>query len=89
MGQKICTAAGVKYLAFSDYDVQIIDLCPVSSIAVILVLMLIQAKVEKKEGEDGLNLGRHMYQTGFKFEWNISSGIYSVMDSLLKMKQMK
>lgn len=81
MGQKICTAAGVKYLAFSDYDVQIIDLCPVSSIAVILVLMLIQAKVEKKEGEDGLNLGRHMYQTGFKFEWNISSGIYSVMDT--------
>ncbi|XP_076353579.1 uncharacterized protein LOC143248774 isoform X1 [Tachypleus tridentatus] len=82
MAQRLCAEAGRKYLAFNDYDVQVIDLCPESQTAVVLVLMLIQATVGNKGVAKGLrNAERHVFQTGFKFQWKIDSGTYNIIDT--------
>lgn len=82
MAQKICNEAGKKYLAFLDYDVQIIDVCEVSQMAIALVLMQVQAMVGQKGVAKELRSSvRKVFQTGFKFEWDIKTGSYSIIDT--------
>ena len=89
MAQKLCSAAGKKYWFCNDYDVEIIDLDPNSDEVICVAVVQVRAtvvmtstkKVSTDENYSYSSLQRHLYQGGFKFCWNITSGQYYVLDS--------
>ncbi|KAK7492891.1 hypothetical protein BaRGS_00015838 [Batillaria attramentaria] len=69
---------GQRYIAFCNYDLQILDVCPDSGSVYGTVYTLIQAK----ESADPRNKHRaliKLYQTSFTFELNLSTGLYSTL----------
>lgn len=86
MAQKLCHAAGKKYWFCNDYDVEIVDLDPVSGEVICVAVVLVMATVVTKKVSQGQkysysSLQRHLYQGGFKFCWNVDSGSCYVVDS--------
>lgn len=89
MAQKLCSAAGKKYWFCNDYDVEIIDLDPNSGEVICVAVVQVSAtvvttatkKVSTDEKYSYSSLQRHLYQGGFKFCWNITSGKFCVIDS--------
>lgn len=85
MAQRLCSEAGQKYQAFTDYDIQIVDVSADTDDVLALVVMLVQATPKNK----GLSkcqrnfsgITRKQYEAGFKFLWNIQTGKYSVVDT--------
>ncbi len=88
MAEKLCSAAGKKYWFCNDYDVEIVDLDPNSEEVLCVAVVQVRAtvvktstKVSTDENYSYSSLRRHLYQGGFKFSWNISTGQYYVVDS--------
>ncbi|UYV64464.1 DCAF15 [Cordylochernes scorpioides] len=79
--QQLCAEAGRKFLAFNDYDVGIIDLCPLTHTAFCLVFMLIHATIGKKGVAKAFRSAeRKEFQTSFRFNWDINTGIYTIVE---------
>ncbi|CAL1536438.1 unnamed protein product [Lymnaea stagnalis] len=67
-----------RYVAFCNYDLQILDVCPNSQSVYGIVYALIQAK----DSMDRSKLSRMMvklYQTQFTFVFNLCTGLYSTL----------
>jgi len=83
--QRLCNEAGQKYQAFTDYDVQIVDLFVETGDVLALVVMLVQATPKNKSlVKCQRNTGgiiRKQFETGFKFLWNIQTGKYRVVET--------
>ncbi|XP_070562650.1 DDB1- and CUL4-associated factor 15-like [Ptychodera flava] len=72
-----------RYLDFTDYDMQILDVCPDSCHVLVMILTLVRAKPEYDpwsldfECEDETP---RLFQTGFKFTWNLKTGLYETLE---------
>ncbi|XP_013412885.1 DDB1- and CUL4-associated factor 15 isoform X2 [Lingula anatina] len=72
---------GQRYIAFTDYDMQILEVCPTTCSVVVMVLALIQARTPKSTSSSR-QMGKYiprLYQTGFKFVWNLQTGSYNTV----------
>ncbi|XP_072019398.1 DDB1- and CUL4-associated factor 15-like [Amphiura filiformis] len=73
---------GRRYIAFTDYDMQILEVCPHSSCVVVMIMALIRAWPETKKetkdvfdfNEDSKSSTPRLYQTAFKFTWSLKTG---------------
>ncbi|XP_014676554.1 PREDICTED: DDB1- and CUL4-associated factor 15-like [Priapulus caudatus] len=82
-----------RYVSFTDYDVQIVDVCPESDDVIILILALVRARSPVK-GDSGDTVFKgipKLYQTGFRLAWHLSSGTYTTVyiDDLVEFNQVK
>lgn len=72
-----------RYIAFTDYDLQIIDVYPDSSEVLAKVYALISAREESKQRKFYKNKRskgqEKLYQTSFVFEVNVQSGTYETL----------
>lgn len=69
---------GQRYIAFCNYDLQILDVCPDNKSVYGTVYTLIQAK----QTADNRNKARSLiklYQTSFTFSFNMSTGLYNTL----------
>lgn len=85
MAQRLCTEVGKKYFFCSDYNVEIVDVCPSSGNIVALASVLVQAatlvKGLSKTVRSPLNsLSRHQYKTTATFIFNMDSKQYYLVD---------
>ncbi|XP_071484568.1 DDB1- and CUL4-associated factor 15-like [Diadema antillarum] len=78
---------GRRYIAFTDYDMQVLDVCSDSCNVVIMIKCLVRAwpePVKPKDvfefEDDPTNETPQMYQTGFKFAWNLKTGQYQTFE---------
>ena len=81
---RLCDTAGKKFWFCNDYDVEVVDLDPVSGAVTCVAVVLIQAAILTKHNSTNYkmsSLHRMQYQATFKFCWNIDSGQYYVVDS--------
>ncbi|CAH1243511.1 DCAF15 [Branchiostoma lanceolatum] len=65
---------GNRFVAFTDYDMQIIDVCPDSRQLVVLVLALVRARPHYG------NCIPKLYQTSFTAAWDLNTGHYQTRD---------
>ncbi|KAI8509086.1 protein ubiquitination [Branchiostoma belcheri] len=78
--QVICDMArqdaewGNRFVAFTDYDMQIIDVCPDSRQLVVLVLALVRARPHYG------NCIPKLYQTSFTAAWDLNTGHHQTRD---------
>ncbi|XP_046374752.1 DDB1- and CUL4-associated factor 15-like [Haliotis rufescens] len=77
---------GPRYVAFCNYDLQILDVCPDSFRVFGTVHALIQARDRLTKQSKG---AVKSYQTSFTFEWNLRTGNYSTLhiDELTEMNE--
>ncbi|XP_023333210.1 uncharacterized protein LOC111705015 isoform X2 [Eurytemora carolleeae] len=81
---RLCAAANKKFWFCNDYDVEMVDVDPVSGDVIVVAVVLIQAAILTKSHSQKFNvssLSRKQYQASFKFCWNIDSGQYFLVDS--------
>jgi hypothetical protein len=81
---RLCDTAGKKFWFCNDYDVEVLDLDPVSGAVTCVAVVLIQAAILTKHNSTNYkmsSLHRMQYQATFKFCWNVDSGQYYVVDS--------
>nr|XP_054764093.1 uncharacterized protein LOC129270790 [Lytechinus pictus] len=78
---------GRRYIAFTDYDMQVLDVCADSCNVVVMIKCLVRAWPEPKKPkdvfefeDDPANDTPQMYQTGFKFAWNLKTGQYQTFE---------
>ncbi|XP_078574110.1 uncharacterized protein LOC144860638 [Branchiostoma floridae x Branchiostoma japonicum] len=65
---------GNRFVAFTDYDMQIIDVCPDSRQLVVLVLALVRARPHYG------NCIPKLYQTSFTAAWDLNTGHHQTRD---------
>ncbi len=75
MAQKLCQAAGKKYWFCNDYDVEVVDLDPVSGDVVLVAVVLVSAtvftkKVSQRDKCSISSLHRHQYQVCLPNRWS-------------------
>lgn len=84
----ICKRAswGKRYISFTDYDMNILDVCPESSIVYVLLKALVRAWPESKSSADIFEFDDNptsdtpqVYETGFSFAWNLKTGTYDTL----------
>ncbi|CAB3359272.1 Hypothetical predicted protein [Cloeon dipterum] len=79
VAQVLCADAGMQYWFCSDYDVEIVDMCPNSGDLLVIAFILLQAsKKSATKNARQASLSRRTYQASFLFSWNIETGRYSV-----------
>lgn len=78
---------GRRYIAFTDYDMQVLDVCGDSCNVVVMIKCLVRAWPEPNKPkdvfefeDDPANETPQMYQTGFKFAWNLKTGQYQTFE---------
>ncbi|KAK2152086.1 hypothetical protein LSH36_340g06043 [Paralvinella palmiformis] len=79
-----------RYLAFTDYDVQIVEVCPETSEVIALVFALIRARPPKENKHvHGVRTMPKLYRTCCKLIWNLKTGSYNTLevDDLLEVNQ--
>ncbi|XP_033636213.1 DDB1- and CUL4-associated factor 15-like [Asterias rubens] len=76
-----------RYISFTDYDMQILDVCCDSCSVVVMVIALIRAWPEPKMPRDVFEFDDDpthempkLYETGFKFSWNLKTGQYQTIE---------
>ncbi|CAH1773548.1 unnamed protein product [Owenia fusiformis] len=75
---------GNRYISFTDYDMQILTVCPESYSVVVIVLALVCCKSPHIKKD--VNYKHHtrappkVYQTSFKLIWNLRTGSYETVD---------
>ncbi|KAK2177709.1 hypothetical protein NP493_583g02001 [Ridgeia piscesae] len=82
LGESVRTTAewGHRYIAFTDYDVQIVEVCPDTSEVIALVYVLIRARPPKDKHVHGMRSMPKLYESGFKLVWNLKTGMYTTLD---------
>ncbi|XP_074642049.1 DDB1- and CUL4-associated factor 15-like isoform X2 [Tubulanus polymorphus] len=82
---------GLRYVSLADYDAQILDVCADTYCVVGMILVLIRARppLSTKMNSQAQRHNLKMYQTGFKFEWNLHTGNYTTIetDSYIEVDQ--
>ncbi|KAK7872737.1 hypothetical protein R5R35_011872 [Gryllus longicercus] len=86
IAERLCEESGKKYWFCNDYDVEIVDVCPLSGDVLALAMMRIQATVKtkglaKSQRHPVSSQQRRQYQGGCHFIWNLDTGDYSVVDT--------
>ncbi|XP_064624795.1 DDB1- and CUL4-associated factor 15-like [Lineus longissimus] len=74
---------GHRYHSFADYDAQILDVCPDSNSVIGMVVILVRARPPLSTKLD-TRMHRYnvkMYQTSFKFVWNLTTGTYETIET--------
>ncbi|XP_022109934.1 DDB1- and CUL4-associated factor 15-like [Acanthaster planci] len=76
-----------RYISFTDYDMQILDVCGDSCSVVVMVIALIRAWPEPtvprdvfEFDDDPTNETPKLYETRFKFSWNLKTGQYQTIE---------
>ncbi|XP_038068426.1 DDB1- and CUL4-associated factor 15-like [Patiria miniata] len=76
-----------RYISFTDYDMQILDVCGDSYSVVVMVIALIRAWPEPtvprdvfEFDDDPTNETPKLYETSFKFSWNLKTGQYQTIE---------
>jgi len=67
-----------RYVAFCNYDLQILDVCPSSQGVYGTVYALIQAKESPDRSKPSRNMVK-LYQSQFTFVFNLCTGLYSTL----------
>ncbi|XP_064106523.1 uncharacterized protein LOC135215584 isoform X1 [Macrobrachium nipponense] len=85
MAQRLCAEVGKKYFFCSDYNVEIVDVCPSSGNIVALASVLVQAAtlvkgLSKTVRSPLSSLSRHQYKTTATFVFNMDSKQYYLVD---------
>ncbi|PIK50200.1 hypothetical protein BSL78_12906 [Apostichopus japonicus] len=84
----ICKRAtwGKRYISFTDYDMNILDVCPDSSTVYVLLKALVRAWPESKTSVDIFEFDDNptsdtpeVFETGFSFAWNLKTGTYETL----------
>ncbi|XP_059483029.1 uncharacterized protein LOC132201118 [Neocloeon triangulifer] len=78
IGQVLCSEAGMQYWFCSDYDVEIVDMCPSSGDLIVIAFILLQASKKCAKNARSASLNRRTFQASFLFLWNIQTGRYNV-----------
>ncbi|XP_071953874.1 DDB1- and CUL4-associated factor 15-like [Antedon mediterranea] len=78
---------GHRFIAFTDYDMQILDVCPDSCSVLVMIMALIRARPVPKQPQNVFEFVDEpfsefpcLYQTGFKFAWNLRTGRCKTLD---------
>ncbi|XP_033122001.1 DDB1- and CUL4-associated factor 15-like [Anneissia japonica] len=78
---------GHRFIAFTDYDMQILDVCPDSCSVLVMIMALIRARPVPKQPQNVFEFVDEpfsefpcLYQTGFKFAWNLRTGRCKTID---------
>ncbi|XP_076030743.1 uncharacterized protein LOC143018969 isoform X2 [Oratosquilla oratoria] len=86
MAQRLCNESGKKYFFCSDYNVEIIDVCPISGDIIALASVLVQAATPKVKGlcktlgSPVNSLSRKQYKTTAIFVMNMETKKYYIVD---------
>jgi hypothetical protein len=86
MAQKLCQASNMRYWFCNDYDVEVVDLDPISGDIICVAVVLVKAttvtkRVSHQRRYSISSMQRHKYEACFKFCWNLDSGQCTVIDS--------
>ncbi|XP_060075439.1 uncharacterized protein LOC132555113 [Ylistrum balloti] len=81
---------GHRYVAFTNYDLQILDVCPDTNAVIGKVFVLIHAREESDNPKRKRRQAVKLYQTSFCFSWSLTTGGFDTLsaDCLTEVDEM-
>ncbi|XP_033735700.1 uncharacterized protein LOC117324139 isoform X1 [Pecten maximus] len=72
---------GHRYVAFTNYDLQILDVCPDTNAVIGKVFVLIHAREESDNPKRKRRQAVKLYQTSFCFSWSLVTGGFDTLSA--------